>query len=44
MPVPTYKTERHIWARNLQTGEDKELLMTPPLPNQSAVILGWLEK
>jgi hypothetical protein len=49
--LPTYKTERHIWARNLQTGEDKELLMTPPpnppnspQPSPSAVILGWLEK
>jgi len=46
-----YKTERHIWARNLQTGEEKELLVVPPfnppnspLLNERAVILGWLEK
>lgn len=49
--LPTYKTERHIWAKNLQTGEEKELFVVPPpnppnspTPHQNAVILGWLEK
>jgi len=49
--LQNYKTERHIWAKNLQTGEDKELLAVPPpnppnsaQPSYSAVILGWLEK
>lgn len=48
--VPDYKTERHMWARNLKTDEEKELLYVPPVnppnspkPNENAAILGWLQ-
>ena len=49
--LPSYKTERHIWAKNLQTGEENELFVAPPFnppnslePNKNASILGWLGK
>lgn len=49
--LPNYTSERHIWALNLQTGEEKELFVAPPpnpptslTPNESAFILGWLRK
>lgn len=49
--LPTYKTQRHIWALNLQTDKEKELFAVPPpnppaspQPNESATILGWLER
>ena len=48
--LPSYKTERHIWTLNLQTGEETELFIVPPpnlpnspTPNESAFLLGWLE-
>lgn len=46
-----YRTERHLWVKNLQSGEEKELLSVPPPnppasrePNQTVVVLGWIEK
>lgn len=49
--IPNYKTERHVWAKNLEAGEAKEVFMTPPPnpptsaePNVSVTIIGWLEK
>lgn len=48
--LPGYKAQRHLWIRNLQTGEEKEVLAVPlanpptsPNPNVTATILGWLE-
>jgi len=47
--LPTYTTERHFWVRNLQTGEEKEILIVPtanppnsPEPKASVVLLGWI--
>ncbi len=44
-----YRSELHLWVKNLETGEDKELLATPPPnppnspePNVSLSIVGWL--
>ena len=48
--LPGYKAQRHLWIRNLQTGEEKEALAAPPAnprnspnPNVTVTILGWLE-
>ena len=48
--LPGYKTQRHLWMRDLQTGEEKELFTAPPPnlpnspdPNVTVTILGWLE-
>ena len=44
-----YKSERYLWVRDLQSGDEKELLFEPPPnppsspePNQTFVVLGWL--
>ncbi len=46
-----YRSERHLWIKNLQSGEDKELFAVPPpnppaspQPNETVVVLGWIEK
>jgi len=45
-----YRSERHLWVKNLQSGEDKELFAVPPpnppaspQPNETVVVLGWIE-
>lgn len=49
--TPNYRTERHIWAKDLETGEAKELFVAPPPnppssaePNISVTIVGWIDK
>lgn len=49
--TPNYRTERHVWAMDLESGEAKEMFMTPPPnpptsaePNISVAIVGWLDK
>jgi hypothetical protein len=46
---PNYRTELHLWVKNLATGEDKEVLAAPPPnppnspePNVTLSLLGWL--
>jgi hypothetical protein len=46
-----YRTESHLWVKDLRSGEEKELMVLPPPrppnspePNQSLVVLGWMEK
>jgi hypothetical protein len=46
-----YRTERHLWVKDLQSGEEKEVLAIPPShppaslqPNEMLVVLGWTEK
>jgi hypothetical protein len=48
--IPNYRTERHLWGRNLESGTEKEMLVTAPPhppsfpePNVSFTILGWLD-
>jgi hypothetical protein len=48
--VPNYKTERHLWSMDLESGAEKEMLVTPPPnppslpePNVSFTIVGWLD-
>lgn len=48
--VPNYRTERHLWGINLESGAEKEMLVIPPSnpltfqePNVSFTILGWLD-
>jgi hypothetical protein len=43
-----YRTERHLWVKDLQSGEEKELFAAPPPnppaspePNVSLSVLGW---
>ena len=43
-----YRTENHLWVKDLQSGDEKELLALPPPalpsspePNQAFVVLGW---
>jgi hypothetical protein len=47
--TPDYRTELHLWVKNLATGEDKEVLAAPPPnppnspePNVNLALLGWL--
>jgi hypothetical protein len=47
--TPDYRTELHLWVKNLATGEDKEVLAAPPpnppnspQPNINLSLLGWL--
>lgn len=49
--VPNYRTERHLWARDIASGAEKEMLVIPPPnppsfpdPNVSLTILGWIDK
>jgi len=46
--IANYRTERHLWGKDLQSGEEKELLFVPPPnpptslePNVSLTVLGW---
>ena len=46
-----YRTETHLWVKDLESGEEKELLTLPPpnpptspQPNETLVVLGWTEK
>jgi Tol biopolymer transport system component len=46
-----YRSERHLWVKNLQSGEEKELFAVPPpnppavpQPNETLVVLGWIDK
>jgi hypothetical protein len=47
--LKNYTTERHLWAKDLATGEEKELyvLAAPryqnPEPNTTLTVLGWAE-
>jgi len=48
--VPNYRTERHLWSMDLESGAEKEMLVTPPPnppsfpePNVSFTILGWVD-
>jgi hypothetical protein len=48
--IPNYRTERHLWGRDLESGTEKEMLVTPPPnppsfpePNVSFTILGWVD-
>lgn len=47
--VPNYRTERHLWSIDLESGAEKEMLVAPPPnppsspePNVSLTILGWV--
>jgi hypothetical protein len=47
--TPDYRTEVHLWVKNLATGEDKEVFAAPspnppnsPEPNVNLSLLGWL--
>jgi len=48
--VPNYRSERHLWSMDLESGTEKEMLVIPPQnpltfqePNLSFTILGWLD-
>jgi hypothetical protein len=48
--IPNYRTERHLWSMDLESGAEKEMLVIPPPnpltfqePNVSFTILGWLD-
>jgi hypothetical protein len=47
--TPDYRSELHLWVKDLESGEEKELLSTPPPnppsspePNVSLFVLGWM--
>jgi hypothetical protein len=47
--TPDYRSELHLWVKDLDSGEDKELLATPPPnpptspePNVTLFVLGWI--
>ncbi|HKN62080.1 MAG TPA: hypothetical protein VJW93_12945, partial [Candidatus Acidoferrales bacterium] len=47
--LPNYRAERHLWSIDLESGAEKEMLVTPPPnppsspgPNVSLTILGWV--
>jgi hypothetical protein len=49
--VPNYRTEVHLWARDLASGKEKEIFAWPPPnpsgspePNVVLTVLGWLGK
>jgi hypothetical protein len=46
--TPNYRTERHLWVKDLQSGEEKELFSVPPPnlptspePSVYLTVLGW---
>ena len=46
--IPNYRTERHLWAKDLQSGAETELFAAPPPnppsspePNVTLTIVGW---
>jgi hypothetical protein len=46
--TPNYRTGRHLWAKDLQSGEEKELFVVPPPnpptspePNVVLTVVGW---
>ena len=45
-----YQPEEHVWAKDLQSGEEKELFMLPARtvpssePNVTLNVVGWVEK
>ncbi len=47
--LKNYTTERHLWAKDMATGEEKELYVLPPpgyqnsQPNMTLTLLGWSE-
>jgi hypothetical protein len=45
-----YRTELHVWVKDLRGGDQKELFVAPPpnppsspQPNVSVTILGWID-
>jgi len=47
--TPDYRTELHLWVKDLESGEEKELLSTAPPnppsspePNVALFVLGWM--
>jgi hypothetical protein len=47
---PNYRTERHLWSMDVESGSEKEILVIPPPnpplfpePNVSFTILGWVD-
>ena len=47
--TPDYRSEIHLWVKDLESGEEKELLATPPPnpptspePNVALSVLGWI--
>jgi hypothetical protein len=47
--TPDYRSELHLWVKDLQSGEEKELASTPPpnppsspQPNITLSVLGWI--
>lgn len=47
--TPNYRTERHLWVKDLRSGEEKELFAAPPpsppaSPEPEVIIsvLGWI--
>jgi hypothetical protein len=48
--TPNYRAERHVWGLDLESGAEKELLVTPPPspptspePNVIFTVLGWVD-
>jgi hypothetical protein len=47
--IPNYRTESHLWGKDLESGEEKELFIAPPPnppgspePNVVLNVLGWV--
>jgi hypothetical protein len=48
--VPNYRNESHLWGKDLESGEEKELFVAPPPnlpespePNVAFTVLGWVD-
>jgi hypothetical protein len=48
--VPNYRTESHLWGKDMESGEEKELFVAPPPnppgspePNVVFAVLGWVD-